>query len=74
MERIGVVLENIIHNIKGLMFSKKEIEGFLLYSDNTNNTSLLLVEDGPHLWKTRWFNDNEYKYKTPAKNINSVFK
>ena len=74
MERIGVVLENVIHNLKGLLISKKEIEGFLLYSDSTNKTSLLLVEDGPNLWKTRWFSDREYTYKTPAKSINTVFK
>jgi len=74
METVGVLIETVIDKFKSMWQTKKEVVGFLLFSEKSNGTSLLLVEEGDKMWKTRWFNDKDYIYKTPSININSIFK
>ena len=50
-----------------------EVEGYLIFSDNTNNKSLLLVKVGEKSWKTVWFNDSENRYKAPLVPLSNIF-
>jgi len=61
---------NILGSQKNEM---KEIEGYLMFVDSTNNKTLLLVKENEKSWKTQWFNNNENTYKSPPLPLNEIF-
>ena len=73
------IIETLVSTFKGLWYGKqeetekKEVEGYLMLSDNTNNKSLLLVKDSEKSWKTKWFNNNENTYKAPLASLSELF-
>lgn len=60
-------------NINIFGAQKGEVEGYLMYSDSTNNKTLLLVKENEKSWKTKWFNNNENTYKSPSLPLNEIF-
>lgn len=62
-----------LQNINIFGGQKGEVEGYLMYSDSTNNKSLLLVKENEKSWKTKWFNNNENTYKSPSLPLNEIF-
>lgn len=69
------VISDIIDRFTGLFTNnnKIEVEGYLMLKDSTTNKTQLLVKEGDKSWKTKWYNDNQYIYKAPAKPITEVF-
>lgn len=69
------MISGLIDKFKGLMYGapKEEIEGYLIVADSTTNKTLLLVKEGEKSWKTKWFNNNENKYKSPTEPLQSIF-
>ena len=68
-------VSNLIDKFKGLWYgeSKKEVEGYLIMSDNINNRTLLMIKDNEKSWKTKWFNNVENTYKVPNEPFNKLF-
>lgn len=69
------MISGLIDKFKGLWYGdvKREVEGYLIMSDSTNNKTLLLIKDGEKSWKTKWYNNNENTYKAPTQPLSSVF-
>jgi hypothetical protein len=69
-------VSNLIDKFKGLWYGegRKDVEGYLIMSDSTNNRSLLMVKENDKSWKTKWFNNAENTYKTPNEPLNKLFK
>jgi hypothetical protein len=60
-------------NINIFGTQKSEVEGYLMYSDSTNNRTLLLVKENNQSWKTQWFSNTENSYKSPQLPLNEIF-
>lgn len=69
------MISSLIDKFKGLWSGegKREVEGYLIMSDNTNNKTLLLVKDSEKSWKTKWYNDDKNIYKVPNEPLTSIF-
>jgi hypothetical protein len=69
------VIMGLLSKLKGLWLSEKKsvIEGHVLSKDSKNNQSLLLIKEGEKLWKSKWFNDEEYTYRMPKEPLATIF-
>jgi hypothetical protein len=73
---MSVLIGSIVDKLKGLWLNpekKREVEGYLILSDNTSNKTLLLVKEGEKYWKTSWYDNTEYIYKSPQLALNELF-
>jgi hypothetical protein len=70
------IIMGLLSKLKGLWISDKklEIEGYILKTDITNNQTFLLVKEGERLWKSKWFNNNEYTFTSPKEPMSTIFK
>lgn len=68
------VIDSIVDKFKELFTKEKiEMEGYLMLKDSTTNKTQLLVKESDKTWKTKWFDDNQYTYKTPTMPITYIF-
>lgn len=73
METVGVLIETVLGGFRNLWYSKKEVVGYILSRDVQNGRTYLLVKEGERAWKTSWYNDEEYTYKTPDNKLSDIF-
>jgi len=74
---MSFLIGSIIDMFKGLWNKeekKTEMEGYIILHDSITNKTLLLVKNSENSWKTNWFNDIEYTYKTPDLPLFKIFK
>jgi hypothetical protein len=64
-------MEYIISKLKKL-WSKEDLEGYFLMTDNKTNKSLVLVKNSENTWKTEWL-DKSVPVNKPTEQLNSIF-
>jgi hypothetical protein len=66
-------MDLLINRLKGLLWNKTVIEGYILSEDIDKKLSLVLVKDSDKSWRTKWLNNSEYEIKLPKQSISQVF-
>jgi hypothetical protein len=71
-----LLINGLITKVKGIIIkgTKPNIEGYILKTDAANNQTFLLVKEGERLWKSKWFNNNEYTFTSPKEPMSTIFK
>jgi hypothetical protein len=65
-------MDSIIKRFRNL-WSKNEVEGYVMMNDKYRDMSLIMVKTGSNVWETKWYNNSDNIYKTPSQPMSTIF-